>query len=315
MSHPNRNACMGIICMLLAAPAAAQSSRDIIAGARLAPGYAQILNLAATPDISAAKYRVTDDSSQLSINVLRLPYESRWLALSDNSDLYWRVAGGYLTTSSDFPTNSPTSGSGSISSTWSAYSLTGGLLAKIRFGEGFTLVPALDMGAALLDNQADYAGGAIALQPALDGLLFNWRSNAWLVTPNVGLEWTHANADRKYSVRGHVAWSWISSFAETDPVLKFNETAGVYSIRAERVAPTGKSIFDRSLGWVLFGGYAGFFGPNRNALGFTSVAEVGLGLEAPLSTSADKPERLRVGASYLFGPNVTGWTISAGMKF
>jgi hypothetical protein len=204
---------------------------------------------------------------------------------------------------------------GNIASKWSAYSLTGGLLAKIRFGEGFTLVPALDVGAARLDNHADYTGGATFLQPVLDGLLLNWQSSAWLVTPNLGLEWTHANADRTYSVRGHVAWSWISSFAETDPVLKFNETAGVYSIRAERVAPTGKNIFDRSLGWVLFGGYAGFFGPNRNALGFTSVTEVGIGLEAPLSTSADKPERLRVGASYLFGPNVTGWTISAGMKF
>jgi len=315
MSNSIRNAWTGIFCMALAAPAAAQSSRDIIAGARLGPGYAQMLNLASTPDISAARYNVTDGSSQLAINVLRIPYESRWLALSNDSDLYWRVAGGYLTTKSDFPVNVPAVGSGSISSTWSAYSLTGGLLAKIRFGEGFTFVPALDVGAARLDNQADYAGAATALQPGLDGLLFNWRSNAWLVTPNAGLEWTHANADRTYSVRGHVAWSWISSFAETDPVLKFNETAGVYSIRAERVAPTGKSIFDRALGWVLFGGYAGFFGPNRNALGFTSVAEVGLGVEVPLSTSAEKRERIRVGASYLFGPDVTGWTISAGMKF
>lgn len=301
--------------MVLAAPAPAQSSRDIIAGARLAPGYAQILNLAATPDISAAKYNVTDNSSQLSINVLRIPYESRWLALSSDSDLYWRVAGGYLTTKSDFVANDPAVGYGSISSKWSAYSFTGGLLAKIRFGEGFTFVPALDVGAARLDNQADYAGAATALQPALDGLLFNWRSSAWLVTPNVGLEWSHSNANRTYSVRGHAAWSWISSFAEADPVLKFNETAGVYSIRAERVAPTGKRVYDRSLSWVLYGGYAGFFGPNRNSLGFTSVAETGLGLEAPLSTSPDKPEHIRLGASYLFGPNVTGWTVSAGLKY
>ena len=299
--------------MMFAMPAAAQSLRDTVAGARLGPGYAQILNIAATPDISAAHYDV--QNSGFSVDVLRIPYESRWLTLSKDADLYWRIAGGYLTAQDDFAVNVPSAGAGSISSKWSAYSLMGGLLAKIRLGNGFTLLPALDVGVARLDNRADYTGAATQLQPALDGLLFNWDTSASLVTPNAGLEWTMAEPDRSITIRGHVAWSWISTFEESDPVLKFHETAGVYSVQAERVASTGVQLFERPLGWVIYGGYAGFFGANRDALGFTSVAELGLGAEAPISTSAEKSQRVRLGVGYLFGSNVRGWTVSLGMKY
>jgi hypothetical protein len=252
---------------------------------------------------------------QPSIDVVRVPYESRWLALSGDSDLYWRVAAGYLQTKADLPIDVASSGAGNISGKWSAYSLGGGLLAKIRLGKDFTLAPALDVGVARLDNRASYSGAATAVQPILDGLLFNWRTNAWLVTPNVALDWTSAEAARRITIRGHAAWSWISSFDVSDPVLNFDETAGVYSIRAEHAAPTGMQLLERSLDWVAYGGYAGFFGDNRDALGFTSVAEVGVGMEALLSASGKNSNRVRVGASYLFGPNVKGWTISLGLQY
>lgn len=110
---------IGILCMLFAMPAAAQSVRDTIAGARLGPGYAQMLNLAATPDLSAAHYDLRDGSG-LSIDITRLPYEARWRALSKDADLYWRVAGGYLQMQQDVPATA-----GSVSSKWYAYSLSG----------------------------------------------------------------------------------------------------------------------------------------------------------------------------------------------
>jgi hypothetical protein len=74
-------------------------------------------------------------------------------------------------------------------------------------------------------------------------------------------------------------------------------------------------VFQRPLDWVVLAGYAGFFGPNRDALGFTSVAEVGVGVEVPLSKNSEKPKRIRLSASYLFGNNVTGWTIGLGLRY
>lgn len=55
---------------------------------------------------------------------------------------------GCATRLDDFPVNG--GAAGGISSEWSAYSLTGGVLARLRLGNGFTLAPALDAGVARL---------------------------------------------------------------------------------------------------------------------------------------------------------------------
>lgn len=314
MLLPTRAACIGTLLMMAAMPAAAQSLEDIfrplVAEANLGAGYAQMLNLAATPDIGAAHFEIDHGGDRPTIDIFRLPYQSRWLALSQDSDLYWRVSGDYLQQKEDLDV-----GGGSIASKWSAYSLTGGLLAKIRLGNGFTLAPALDLGVARLDNRADYDGTANLLKPFFDELLFNWRTNAWLVTPSVQLGWNRIDEARRISISGHVARSWISSFGESDRVLEFNETANIYSLRAEHAAPTDMQLAGRPLDWVIYGGYAGFFGPNRDVLGFTSVAEVGVGMETPLVTDQKRPDRARLGASYLFGEHVRGWTISLSLQY
>jgi hypothetical protein len=314
-----RRAWFGAFLLVVACPLAAQTLpeqiRPVVESARLGTGYAQLINLSATPDVSAASYRIDTDGSSPTLDVLRLPYQARWLALSPDADLYWKVAGGYLKFKDDFPFDPSPSVSGSIGSKWSAYSVTGGLLAKLRLGHSFTLEPALDFGVARLDNQASYAGAATALQPFLDGLMFNWETSAWLTTPSLALEWSAAEATGKATVRGHVARSWVSSFDATDPVQEFNETANICSIRAEYVMPSDLRAFGRPLGWVVYGGYAGFFGANRNALGFTSVAEIGAGLEVPVSPDRQDSERVRLAAGYLVGADVTGWTVGVSLGY
>jgi hypothetical protein len=274
-----------------------------------------MINLSATPDLSAASYKIDGDGANPTLDVLRLPYQQRWLALSPEADLYWKVAGGYLKYKQSFPVETSLNSGGSVGSKWSAYSVDGGLLAKISLGNGFTLEPALDLGVARLDNQASYAGDAAALQPFLDGLVFNWHTNAWLVTPSLGLEWRVADAAGKTTFRGHVARSWISSFDATDPVQEFNETANIYSLRAEYAMPSALRAFGRPLDCVVYGGYAGFFGANRNALGFTSVAELGAGVELPVSPGREKSERMRLAVGYLFGADVKGWTVGVSLQY
>jgi hypothetical protein len=175
--------------------------------------------------------------------------------------------------------------------------------------------PAFDVSLARLLNDASYHGSAAPLQPLLDGPLLNWHTSAWLATPNLGLGWSHTYAgNRTVSVRGHVAWTWVNSFGESDPVLRFRETAGTYSARAEYLAPLGLEVAGRGLQYVVNAGYGGFFGANRDALGFTSVAEVGLGLEVPWHASPQSM-RWRVTTRYLFGADVRGWSVGLAIVY
>jgi hypothetical protein len=288
---------------------------SLVSGARLGSGYAQMIGLAATPDISAASYEIQSSNPKPKLDVFRAPYQAKWLALSPNADLYWKAAGGYMRYKDDFPTTSAAGESGTVGSRWTGYSVGGGLLAKLRLGNGFTLEPALDIAVARLENSADYSGAAAPLQPLFDGLLFNWQTDAWLITPSIGLDWSHPIGDAKLAIRGHVARSWIQSFGESTSFQSFSEATNAYSIRADYAQPTSYRIADRALSWVAYGGYAGFFGANRDALGFDAVAKVGGGFELPLHTDRPNSDRVRLAAGYLFGPDVRGWTIGLSLEY
>ena len=311
---------IGVAGLLLASGSGiAQSTpadiRAQLDSAALGAGYAQIIGLAATPDIAAASYTIDSEANKPKLDVFRLPYQAKWLALTADTDLYWRIAGGYLRLKDSFTATLPQGQSGSVDAKWTAYSVGAGLLAKIRLGSGFTLEPALDVGVARLENGASYNGAATALQPLLDGLLFNWQTNAWLVTPSLGLEYATTFGEAKATVRANVARSWIASFDESDAAQSFNEAANVYAIRADYSRPAGLTVAARPLNWVVYGGYAGFFGANRDALGFSSVAEIGAGLELPISTDRPQSERARLAAGYLFGSDVRGWTVGVSIQY
>jgi hypothetical protein len=298
------------------APVIAQSSRDVIGAARLGSGYSQILNLTATPDISSAHLNISDAGVPQSFTVTRIPYEGSLLTYSDRNSIGWRVSGGYFREKDEFAVNGPNGAAGSIASKWSAFSATGGLFLKTKLGYGFTFEPGLDLSVARLLNDASYAGAATSVKPVTDGPLFNWHENAWLVTPNAALEWTTSMApDQTLAIRGHVAWSWISSFDESDPLLRFRQTAGSWSIQSAYSGPTRAQLLGRPLNYVVNAGYGGFFGPNHNALGFSTLANIGGGLELPLSKDNAQSKRVRVGAAYIFGPHVMGWTVSLGLAY
>jgi hypothetical protein len=289
-----------------------------LAAMHISAGYAQLLNLAATPDITSAYYRISGDESGDSgqtLNLLRIPWQSKLLALSESSDLYWRASGGYLSYKTNLPVVVDPYGTGSMGYKSTAFSGTAGVLARTRLGGGFTIEPALDVGVARLLNDSSYTGAATLAQPLTDGMFVNWHTNAWLVTPNLALNWTRETDERRISVSGHVAWSWISSFDESTGFAPFHEQAGAYSVRAELAQPTTLSVLGRPLSWVARAGYGGFYGGNRDALGFTSVADIGLGVETPLQKDNPGSRRITAGVSYLFGPNIWGWSANVGMRY
>jgi hypothetical protein len=45
------------------------------------------------------------------------------------------------------------------------------------------------------------------------------------------------------------------------------------------------------------------------------VAEIGAGLELPVSTDRPQSERARLAAGFLFGPDVRGWTVGVSIQY
>lgn len=295
-------------------PAAAQSTdalRSAVAGTRLGAGYAQMINLSAMPDLSAASYRIDSTGPDAKLDVLHLPLRSPLARPSPQTEVFWKFSGGWMRYSQDFDTGS----AGAIGSRWTAFSGGAGLGALHRVSDSLLLEPSVDVGLAQLRNRASYPAGAAALAPILDGILFNWRANAWLATPGVAAEWRTPVADGRLHLRGHVATSWIRSFGESDGAQRIREHAGTYSLRAELLQPTNWRFFDRETRWFALAGYAGFHGADREALGFKGVAELGAGVDVSVQDQGMLAKRARLSASILSGSHVRGWNVGVSLGF
>jgi hypothetical protein len=74
-------------------------------------------------------------------------------------------------------------------------------------------------------------------------------------------------------------------------------------------------MLQRPLRYVLETSYSNFFGPQRGALGFNNLASVGAGIELDSSNYPIVITRIRLVARYIFGDNVTGYSMGLAVSF
>jgi hypothetical protein len=79
--------------------------------------------------------------------------------------------------------------------------------------------------------------------------------------------------------------------------------------------PTGLTAFGGPVRAVVEGAHSSFFGPNRGALGFTDLSQVGLGIEFDTEAQDILLTRTRIVGRFVFGENVAGFGIGVGASF
>lgn len=84
--------------------------------------------------------------------------------------------------------------------------------------------------------------------------------------------------------------------------------------------PTPWGVWGRPLCWVVDGTHTQYLGPQRGALGFDWLTKVGAGIELDVAKDEIGPswfqlQRVRVMGRYLFGDNVSGWSVGLGISF
>jgi hypothetical protein len=84
--------------------------------------------------------------------------------------------------------------------------------------------------------------------------------------------------------------------------------------------PTGLEAFQRPVRWVTEAQHSHFFGDPQAALGFEHLTKIGGGLELDLEelkigAFGLYTERVRLVGRYVFGLNVTGFSVGLGITF
>jgi hypothetical protein len=129
------------------------------------------------------------------------------------------------------------------------------------------------------------------------------------------LDYEHYREDYEIDVELRYTYIKLQSFGGTIDSLKGNSETNASSIWARWRAPFGITMLQRPLRYLLESSLTSYFGPQRGALGFNNLASVGVGLELDSSAYNVFIARTRLVARYVFGDNVSGYSLGLAVSF
>ena len=294
-------------------PAHAQDLRGItraqvtndLENSNIGAGYAQMLNFFSDPSISAS-YLEADDGTEYDVFKLPLQYE---VPINDRG---WQLAlRGTLSHATAENTFSIIEGE-RIEGSWEASSGQLGAGLIVPFTEELSWFVAGQLGVSRLKNEADYRGpiSKDILAPLVDGILFNWDTNATIAGVSGGLDYRQRFADTyNLDLTARYTYSQIDSYSESRDLASFSEDTGTVSITADLDHPWNMALGNLPLFGTVHAGGTAFTGPNRDTLGFSHFYLLGYSIGIKVGETNRYFDSFSVGAHANFGSDVEGYSL------
>lgn len=274
--------------------------------------YAQLLNFFTEPDISASTYDV-DDEANSRLSIYKFPLQKRFPANNDGIEIAFRGIASYATLDMDNNIQEDVT----VDSQWKAYSMSLGSGLFVPVADDLTLIAAADLGLSHMKNSSKYNGQqATDIASILDGILYNWDTDAWIGSLMFGLDYALQFAESyDLDIKGQYTYSHVASFNGSEDFPSFSGYAQTVSLVADLTHPLGFSLEQNPFFGVAHIGTTVFLGENRDTLGFDSFSEFGYSVKVDISQLDYFVQTLRLGYQWSTGDNVTGHTILFGIDF
>jgi hypothetical protein len=108
---------------------------------------------------------------------------------------------------------------------------------------------------------------------------------------------------------------YLRSFGASSTAVVGSADSQSVSLWTRWRAPTGMTLFERPLRYVLEFAHTAFLGDLDGALGFNYLSSFGTGLEFDSSGRDVGVTRTRLMARYKVGEHVTGWSVGLAFSF
>jgi hypothetical protein len=281
----------------------------------LGAGYAAMVSFAVSPDISAATFYPDSgaDVQDARLKAYRVPYRYTFNREREGAHVFVEGLLAYQTLDAGFAVDE----NDSVASDWRTYGGSVSLGYEKPLSERLTLFTAVTAGFARLENRAHYRGliAETFLQPALEGVVFDWFANANIVGGSISAEYKRPVRSFELEVRSSLTDHYIESGDASSPTLAFNANVLAFDIDLSTVHPTHLKLGKMPLSAVFLAGNTTFLGPHRDALNFNSFYEIGGAFEADVSARGWKIKKLRLGLTLIYGKYVDGWSMVLGHSF
>lgn len=145
--------------------------------------------------------------------------------------------------------------------------------------------------------------------------LIDWSVDTWTLRPALNLQYV-IRLDRSIiTLSSDPTYFYTEDFNRSNPNVQIDGSSGSMANKIDVDVPLGIELYGHEL---RSGGYLSrteLFGDLRSGLDVHHLNEIHGRLVLDFLNQYWKFQWIGVGASYLWGPNITGWTVGADVAF
>ena len=278
-----------------------------------ADGILSIMAFSVVPDLTSSFLSI--DDSQVGSNRLFMTQFAGGETISKKTPIYLE---GSIALSRFDPTYVETMGQEArrLPTRWNSIAGTGGIGYDIPLTSELVLRPIFNFSLGHLESDLSLASRFIGNKLDTDAFDFlkSGKLNAYGLGGSIMLDYTLVKPEYEVDLELRYTNIQLRSF-DSSAAVKGNATAEAASIYARYRAPTGLTVMDRPLRYVLEAANTVYLGDQRGLLGFNNLSSVGVGVEFDSSKYDIMVSRTRLVARYAFGQNVRGFAIGLAVSF
>ncbi len=202
-----------------------------------------------------------------------------------------------------------------IPTKWNSVSATGGIGWDFKLTDELKLRPIFNVALGNVTSDLRAASWYVGRQTGQDVTFLDKGSlNAYGLGGSLMLDYEHYRPGYEVDVELRYSDIRLKSFASSAAV-QGNAIAQSANLWARYRAPTGLTMLQRPLRYVLELTHSEFLGDQRGVLGFDRLTSLGAGLELDSSAYNVFITRTRLVGRYVFGQNVSGFSVGLAVSF
>nr|WP_225590339.1 hypothetical protein [Achromobacter sp. ACM02] len=280
-----------------------------------ANGVLAIMSFSIVPDITTSSLNIGGGSGSVSgSSEFAMTQLGGGDTISKSVPIYLE---GVLAASRYDPTFVATQGaeSRSIPTKWNSFSATGGIGWDFKLTDELKLRPIFNFALGNVTSDLRAASWYVGQQTGKDiSFLDKGSLNAYGLGGSLMLDYEHYRPGYEVDVELRYSDMRLQSF-NSSAAVEGHATAQSANLWARYRAPTGFVVLQRPLRYVLELTHSEFLGDQRGILGFDRLTSVGAGLELDSSAYDVIITRTRLVGRYVFGTNVSGFSIGLAVSF
>lgn len=202
-----------------------------------------------------------------------------------------------------------------IPTKWNSLSATGGIGWDFKLTDELKFRPIFNFALGNVTSDLRAASWYVGRRTGRDiDFLDRGSLNAYGLGGSVMLDYEHYRPGYEVDVELRYSDIRLKSFASSAAV-QGRAAARSANLWARYRAPTGMMLLQRPLRYVLELTHSEFLGDQRGVLGFDRLTSVGAGLELDSSAYNVVVTRTRLVGRYVFGNNVSGFSVGLAVSF